>query len=528
MLPRLGAVEAQPAGRPGIGRESSLAGDDLALASGTRLLHIGPHKTGSSALQSALHLARENLATRGVIYPGRGRQTLFPILAVTGQPGLLGEPSPKIGHWDGLVKIVQDAGDQTVIVSSEFFSQATDAVVKRVVTDMGGPRVHVVATLRPLVRILPSQWQQYVQNGFRLSYAEWLTGILSQPPSTPTPGFWLRHRHDELIARWADEAGPENVTVVVVDESDRRMLLRTFEELLGLPDGILVPEDEAENRSLTAAEVEIVRLLNHEFKRRGWPDANYAKYMRYGAVRQMKAAHQPGPGEPRITTPDWARERAAEIGAEMAKNIAGLGVRVVGDLSTLGAVQADPPKGRAAAGLVVPAQAGSAAAETVTLLPAPATAGTTAAGSAVASVQPAPAGSAATPAAGAAGTASTGPAPEAAAGEAPASPAAGSAQAEPASGVILSQATADLVQAAGEGEKPKGWAFALAESPEDVSGVIPAEAAAQAIIGAFLAGGIAGRTLEESVAGISAKSLARVVAQRTRQRTRQKLRLRRH
>jgi hypothetical protein len=512
-----------------------MAADDLALPRGTRLLHIGPHKTGSSALQSALHLARENLATRGVIYPGRGRQTLFPILAVTGQPGLLGEPSPKIGHWDGLVKIVEDAGDQTVIVSSEFFSQATEAVVRRVVTDMGGPRVHVVATLRPLVKILPSQWQQYVQNGFRLSYHEWLTGILSQPPSTPTPGFWLRHRHDELLSRWANVAGPENVTVVVVDESDRRMLLRTFEALLGLPDGILVPEDEAENRSLTAAEVEIVRLLNHEFKRRGWPDANYAKYMRYGAVRQMKTAHQPGPGEPRITTPDWATDRAAELGAEMAKNIAGLGVRVIGDLSTLGALQADPAQAGAATGLI-PAQASSAvAAETVTLQAAPVAAGTAGvSGTAGPSAAAGTTGADAVPATSnpAPGILAPG-APAASAPQAPADaaagiPAAGSAAAEPGSGVVLSQATADLVQAAGEGEKPSGWAFALAESPEDLSGVIPTETAAQAIIGAFLAGGIAGRTLEESVSGISAKSLARVVAQRTRQKTRQKLRLRRH
>ena len=34
------------------------------LPSGVRLLHIGPHKTGSSAIQGALHAARERLADR--------------------------------------------------------------------------------------------------------------------------------------------------------------------------------------------------------------------------------------------------------------------------------------------------------------------------------------------------------------------------------------------------------------------------------------------------------------------------------
>ena len=170
---------------------------------GSRLLHIGPHKTGTSAIQGALYLARQRLAAEGMVYPGQGRAVLWPILAVTGQPPLHGEPQPKISYWENLVAQIAAAGDQRVVLSSEFFAQADDATARRVVTDLGGERVHVVVTLRSLTRILPSQWQQYVQNGFHFRYLDWLEGILSDPPSTPTPGFWLRHRHDELVARWA-------------------------------------------------------------------------------------------------------------------------------------------------------------------------------------------------------------------------------------------------------------------------------------------------------------------------------------
>jgi hypothetical protein len=220
-----------------------------------------------------------------------------------------------------------------VVVSSEFLAQASDAAACRVVSDLGGPRVHVVVTLRPLTRILPSQWQQYLQNGYHFHYLEWLEGILKDPPDTPTPGFWLRHRHDELVARWMKAA--ENLTVVVVDDDDRMMLLRTFESMLGLPRGFLVPGANAANRSLTLAEAEVVRLLNEEFKRRKWPSRHYARFVRYGAIQQMKT-RQPEPGEPRIATPVWALKRATEIGAEMAENIAALGVPVIGDLSSLG------------------------------------------------------------------------------------------------------------------------------------------------------------------------------------------------
>ena len=334
------------------------------LEPGTRLLHIGPHKTGTTAIQGALHLARERLAAEGVVYPGRGRQPLWPILAVTGQPALLGGPRPEISYWDNLVREIRAAGDQRVVLSSEFFAEADDATARRVIADLGGARVHVVVTLRSLTRILPSQWQQYLQNGFHFRYLEWLEGILSDPPRTLTPGFWRRHRHDALVTRWAAENGPENLTVIVLDESDRLMLLRVFESMLGLPGGFLVPEETAANRSLTAAETELVRLLNEEFSRREWPHRNYARFMRYGAVEHMKAARQPSPHEPRIATPAWALARAAEISAKMAASIEALGVNIVGDLSSLGKLPgdgADPAGDDGSAPLMLPVEAAARA-----------------------------------------------------------------------------------------------------------------------------------------------------------------------
>jgi len=345
-----------------------MAPDDLTLAAGARLLHIGPHKTGTTAIQGAFNLARGRLAAHGVVYAGADRQPMRATLAVTGRPAMLGESRPDMAYWDKLVRDVREAGDQRVVISSEFFDDADDAVARRVVADLGGPRVHVVATLRPLARVMPSQWQQYLQNGLRTPYLEWLDGMLRKPPyDQPTPTFWQRHRHDKLIARWAAAAGVPNVTVIVVDGSDRLTLLRTFESLLGLPAGFLVPEDEmAVNRSLTLAEAEVVRQLNEEFKRREWPGASYAKFMRYGAVRQMKA-RKPLPGEPQIAAPAWALERMAEISAEMTGKIAALGVRVVGDLSALRspAPPARPPETEAGAGRADPVIPVEAAAQAI-------------------------------------------------------------------------------------------------------------------------------------------------------------------
>jgi hypothetical protein len=318
---------------------------DLVLPVGSRLVHIGPHKTGTTTVQGAFCLARDRLADHGVVYAsGGGRAPMQAALAVTGKPEMWGEPPAGTRHWDALLDEVAAAGERRVVVSTEFFADGDQEAAQRVVDGLGGSRAHVVVTLRPLTKILPSQWQQYLQNGLRAPYDKWLDEMFNRPPfSPPTPTFWGRHRHDQLVERWAAAAGPEHVTVVVVDESDPQLLLRAFESMVDLPEGFLVPEDTRANRSLTLGEAELVRLVNEAATEMDMPKADYAKYLRYGAVQRMKAVHRPGPDEPRISTPRWALEKAVELGAEMAAKISRSGVRVVGDISVLHQLPDDAP-----------------------------------------------------------------------------------------------------------------------------------------------------------------------------------------
>ncbi len=41
------------------------------LPAGTRLLHIGPHKTGTTSVQAALFAARDTMAAHGVDFPAQ-------------------------------------------------------------------------------------------------------------------------------------------------------------------------------------------------------------------------------------------------------------------------------------------------------------------------------------------------------------------------------------------------------------------------------------------------------------------------
>jgi hypothetical protein len=298
------------------------------------------------------------------VYAGQGRQHQRAALAMTGRPGLIGAPDATPKDWERLVRQVERAGSKRVVVSSEYFDDADAETARAVVEGLGGERVHVVVTLRPLAKILSSAWQQYVRNGLRAGYPRWLDGIFNSPEREVTPTFWYRQSHGDLVERWASVVGPQRLLVIVLDESDHDSLLRTFERITGLPDRLLQPEPRT-NRSLTAGEIELIRLMNVKYRKNDWPEQIYDKVFRWGAIEQMQQ-RKPGPDERGIVTPAWAVERANEIAEAAARRIAASGVMVTGDLASLSAVRppAETESPPASAGL---AAAAAAAAVTGTL-----------------------------------------------------------------------------------------------------------------------------------------------------------------
>lgn len=306
-----------------------------ALPPETRLIHIGPHKTGTTALQSAFHANRLRLARQGVHFAGRGQQPAEAVIAVNGRAPMRGERQTGMRAWTNLVREIAGAGRRRVFLSSEFFADCDDAAIRRVVRDIDHPQTHVVVTLRPLSKITPSQWQQYVQNGLRATFEKWLDGLLNKPPyDQPSPSFWRRHRHADLIERWANVVGRDRVTVIVVDDSDATMLMRTVEQLLDLEAGTLVPEEDRTNRSLTWPEAELLRRLNQTHVKQSWPDETYAEIIRRGVVREIKS-YPPHKDQPRISLPDWAQPALEQNARDSVAAIRAAGVRVIGDLSAL-------------------------------------------------------------------------------------------------------------------------------------------------------------------------------------------------
>jgi hypothetical protein len=308
------------------------------LPTDARLLHIGFRKCGTSALQSALRKARRELAALDVVYPDFDHTTSA--LAVTGRTNgrvALGAKPRSSADWHRLVDELARLGEQQrAMVSSEFFDVADEATINTIAEGLGGERLHVVVTARPLSQVLPSSWQQNVQFGNRFSYEEWLRLVLDPEGRTKTHRrFWERHGHGDVLARWAKVLGSERITLIVLDENDRELPFRTVETMLGVPKGTVNEVRGRTNRSLTLAEAEFIRRFNLEIFTHDVTWDEYTYWIRRGAAHEMWAKRTPDPDEPRIQTPQWALERAAEAVADLPQRIAGLGIEVVGDLAVL-------------------------------------------------------------------------------------------------------------------------------------------------------------------------------------------------
>lgn len=333
-----------------------------ALPPGSLLLHVGPQKTGTTAIQSALAASREVLRGHGVVYPGTRTHNGRAALAAMGRrwgswKGAKGMEAPR-AEWEALLAEVSDVTGRAV-VSSEFFGEAPLDIANTVVDDLGRDRVHVLITLRSLAKVLPSSWQQYLKSGHDFEYEQWLTDVLADPPhSTLTKGFWRRHDHGAMVEHWVSVVGRDRVTVMVLDDQDRSRLFSTFEDLLGVERGTLVrPPGDRANRSLSAVECEMLRQVNLEADRQKVPWRPYYRVVRNGALLRMLTGREPGPDEPGIVTPAWVYERTAQLGAAAMETIKATDVQVVGDLATL--VEKPTVKPASTQPLVLPVEAAS-------------------------------------------------------------------------------------------------------------------------------------------------------------------------
>ena len=317
-----------------------------ALPANSIMLHIGAHKTGTTSLQAALFAASKQLEEQGVInLVADGDETANPAARAVQRLPSSGSAGAPVDYnvWTTLVRQAQAYPNQLVSISAEAFAVSESLVIKQIVNDLGLDRLQVVITLRPLGKILPSQWQQDLHGAWlSVEFEEWLRQTLKEARPIKKIGplqvphqFWFRHRHDALLQRWIDAVGRDRITLVVADDQRKSSLLEHFEKLLSLSAGTLTSTGITRNQSMTLPEMQIMQrygelLESSELGKKIGAQSRYHKALRI--LRKMRPENE---NDARLIVPAWSYERVSEIQHEMVERMQASGVAVIGTLNQL-------------------------------------------------------------------------------------------------------------------------------------------------------------------------------------------------
>jgi hypothetical protein len=298
-------------------------------------LHVGTPKTGTSYLQHVLFHNRHQLRRHGIVYPASRHDAHF-----LGALDLMRMPwggleTQAIGSWDKLAASVRRSrGD--AIISHEILAAASRAQVGRALDSLGegDTEIHLVLSVRDLVRQIPAEWQENVKHRAALSYGRFLDQIQDPRREGRIPTwFWGVQEIPDILDRWGHDLPPEHVHVVTVPPAggSPELLWKRFVEAFGL-DGIALQLDgERVNPSLGSAETTLIRRIN-----RAANEALEPAYYR-PLVREL-LAHQTlsrRTKTARLALPPDVHPWATELQESWTAEIRRRGYDVIGDLEDL-------------------------------------------------------------------------------------------------------------------------------------------------------------------------------------------------
>jgi hypothetical protein len=221
------------------------------------VLHIGPHKTGSTYIQKVFSENRNRLLSVGVRYPDIGLNGHY------GQHDLV----EKIKNLDAgpLMQYMADfIGPETNFISSENFDRLNADEVKKLGQALAGlltepASLGIIYYHRNYGDLLPSCWQEEVKHGSIASFHEFILPHVLRPFASNLINPAV------VLDLYAHVFGRDRITVVDYDRAKDNLLQPIF-QLLGID--LDAVANEIVNSSLKVELVEILRALNAIAKRR--------------------------------------------------------------------------------------------------------------------------------------------------------------------------------------------------------------------------------------------------------------------
>ncbi|HWJ81745.1 MAG TPA: hypothetical protein VNS55_05865 [Nocardioides sp.] len=309
------------------------------------LLHVGTPKTGTSYLQDVLFHNQRRLREADICYPADRFDAHFLAALDLMRLPWGGLEHEAVGAWDRLATAVRDHAG-TAIISHEILATASRSQAGRALASLGDPattEVHLVLSVRDLIRQIPAEWQENVKHRAGLSYEQFLA--LLQDPAREgriASWFWGVQEVPDILDRWGGGLPPERVHVVTVPPPGGapEVLWKRFSAVFGLDDVDLDLQTERANPSLGAPETALVRRINLAANK-DVPPVHYRPLVRELLAHRTLSRRT---GSPRLSLPPDLVPWVTGLQESWIDELKVRGYDVVGDLDELRGVVPDPEK----------------------------------------------------------------------------------------------------------------------------------------------------------------------------------------
>ncbi|WP_121253800.1 hypothetical protein [Nocardioides ferulae] len=302
-------------------------------------LHVGMPKTGTTFVQSVLHASRDQLHAQGVALLPQTRQEHFWVgLDVRGVVHPEHDPPRAQTALERFRRSLTVVDTPRVLFSDELVGGAGDESIGRFVQACGDAEVHVIVTVRSLSRLLPSAWQQRVQDASPQTFDDFLAKVRA---GEGWVGERFRANNDvrDIIARWSQHVPLERIHVVTMPGAgqDPRSLLQRFCDVVGVDPEGFDEGDAVRNPSLGRVQAELLRAVNQDVPKELRSRHHYVAVSK----RWLTVEHLTRQESQPVRLPAEAREWCADWSQEIIDFLRHSPVQVVGDLDDLRAPDRD-------------------------------------------------------------------------------------------------------------------------------------------------------------------------------------------
>ncbi len=227
------------------------------------VIHIGPHKTGTTYLQLSFRALRAELAARSTIFPefwelASGNPSQLP-LTLALRDGQMDALAPRFAE-------LANSGATRILISSEDISTQETPAIERLRLLTEGHEVQFVFYLRRWSELVPSSWQESIKQGQSHTLPAFLLAHLQRPDASRLLNFDLK------ISRITDVFGGDCLRLVAYSEL-RDQGVDIFQHFaanfLDWPDAPLPDLKVRANISRDFKEAELLRALNAMAKIQG-------------------------------------------------------------------------------------------------------------------------------------------------------------------------------------------------------------------------------------------------------------------